>query len=149
MSSDEKWMRVAIEQAEHAYALHEVPVGAVVVRDDSIIGSGYNQPIKANDPSAHAEIVALRDASSNEANYRLPGATLYVTVEPCTMCFGAIVHARIARVVFGAVEPRAGVIQSKLGLAEQPFYNHSVEYKGGVLEEECSGLMRRFFAERR
>ncbi|MGK0392643.1 MAG: tRNA(adenine34) deaminase [Alcanivorax borkumensis] len=127
----------------------EVPVGALVVRGGQLLGQGYNQPITANDPSAHAEIIAMRSASLAEKNYRLSGCTLYVTLEPCTMCFGAMVHARIGRLVYGASEPRAGVCESQLQLPSVDFYNHRVEVEKGVLAEESAMLLKRFFADRR
>lgn len=149
MENDVQWMQLAIEQAKRAYEREEVPVGAIVVRDGEIVGRGFNQPIGTHDPTAHAEIVALRDAARRDANYRLPGATLYVTVEPCTMCFGAMIHARISRLVYGAAEPRAGVIESQLNLANTGFYNHRIECRGGVLAEPSAALISRFFRERR
>ena len=148
-NNDEHWMKLALEQAEVAYANGEVPVGAILVRDNEVIGCGYNQPVSAHDPTAHAEIVALRDAADSVTNYRLPGTTLYVTVEPCTMCFGALIHARVFRVVYGASEPRAGVIHSSLRLADEAFYNHKFQCQGGVLATPCAKLMTRFFRERR
>ena len=146
---DRYWMQRALELAARAGEKGEVPVGALLVRDDQIIGMGANQPLTSRDPSAHAEIVALRDAGGREENYRLPGSTLYVTIEPCTMCFGAMVHARVARLVYGAAEPRAGVCVSNLQLPEQDFYNHRIEVEGGVLAEQCGELMRTFFRGRR
>ncbi len=145
----EHWMALALEQAELAREADEVPVGAIVVRNGELIGRGYNQPVSACDPSAHAEIIALRDAAITVSNYRLPGATIYVTVEPCTMCFGAMVHARVARIVYGASEPRAGVIGSQLALASEDFYNHRIETEGGVLADQCGGLIASFFRDRR
>ena len=148
-NTEEGWMRLAIEQAQIAYKKQEVPVGAIVVKDNAIIGAGFNQPISSCDPTAHAEIVALRDAAAKLKNYRLVNATLYVTIEPCTMCFGALMHARINTIVFGAAEPRAGVLESQLGLISEGFYNHKIHYKGGVLAKQCSGLIAQFFRERR
>jgi tRNA(adenine34) deaminase len=148
-NSDERFMRAALQQARLAYDDGEVPVGAVVVQDGAIIGRGYNQPITTMDPSAHAEMQALRDAASNIGNYRLPGATLYVTVEPCTMCTGLLVHSRINRLVYGAREPKAGAVESALQLLQQPFYNHQIEVLGGVLADECSTIMSEFFQLRR
>jgi tRNA(adenine34) deaminase len=124
-------------------------VGAVLVREDQVLGEGFNQPITGHDPTAHAEVVALRAAADAEQNYRLPGSTLYVTLEPCTMCFGAMVHARIGRLVYGATEPRAGVCESQLQLPSVDFYNHRVEVEKGVLAEESAMLLKRFFADRR
>lgn len=147
---DEQWMRRALALAERAELDGEVPVGAVLVDADGVVlGEGFNQPIGRCDPSAHAEIVALRAAASAAGNYRLPDTTLYVTVEPCAMCAGALVHARVARLVYGASEPRAGVISSQLALLEQPFFNHRVAVTGGVLAAECGQRISRFFASKR
>ena len=142
-------MQLALELAAAARGRGEVPVGAVVVLDGVVIGRGCNQPIGANDPTAHAEIVALRDAARRVGNYRLTGATLYVTIEPCQMCVGAMIHARIARVVYGAPEPKAGAIESAMRAHEHPSLNHRMTAEGGVLGEECAALMRAFFASRR
>ena len=139
-------MREAVGEARLAGGRGEVPVGAVVVLDGAVVGRGGNQPIRAADPTAHAEIVALRDAARAAGNYRLTGAALYVTVEPCLMCAGALVHARVARVVFGAAEPRAGAVRSVMRVLDYPALNHRVEVAGGVLEAECTALMRTFFA---
>ena len=146
---DAAMMRLAITQANMAEQAGEVPVGAVLAREDEVLGVGYNQPIGANDPTAHAEIVALRDAALSERNYRLPGTTLYVTLEPCAMCAGALMHARVARLVIGTREPRAGVVRSQLGLLDESFFNHRIDIVEGVLREECSELLKRFFAQRR
>jgi tRNA(adenine34) deaminase len=146
---DERFMRVALELAGQARQRGEVPVGAVVVLDGAVIGEGFNQPISANDPTAHAEIVAIRQAAAQLGNYRLTGAELYVTIEPCQMCVGAMVHARIARVVYGAAEPRAGAIESAMRAHEHPALNHRMEALGGVLEAESRALMQEFFRERR
>lgn len=146
---DQYWMQRALALAERAAAEGEVPVGALVVRDDEVLGEGHNRPIISHDPTGHAEINALRDAAARLGNYRLPGATLYVTIEPCTMCFGALVHARIARLVYGAREPRAGVCESQLGLPQETFYNHRLAVLGGVGEDAAADLLRRFFRERR
>ncbi len=143
------WMQQALRLAEQAARAGEVPVGALVVRDEVVLGQGCNRPISAQDPSAHAEINALRDAAGRVGNYRLPGATLYVTLEPCTMCFGAMIHARIARLVYGAREPRAGVCGSSLSLHEAGFYNHRIEVLEGVEAEAAGDLLRRFFRQRR
>ncbi|QKX18837.1 tRNA adenosine(34) deaminase TadA [Microbulbifer sp. YPW1] len=143
------FMQQALALAAKGAELGEVPVGALVVLDGEIIGEGFNQPISTSDPSAHAEVKALRDAASRRNNYRLPGATLYVTIEPCTMCFGTLIHARIARLVYGAAEPRAGVVASQLQLAEQTFFNHKIEVEGGVLAAEAGALVREFFQKRR
>lgn len=147
--SDEHWMSRALELADLAEQAGEVPVGAVVVRDGELLGEGFNQPISGHDPTAHAEIVALRAAAQSEQNYRLPGAILYVTIEPCTMCIGAMIHARIARVVFGAPEPRAGAVVSQLQLADVTHYNHRMSYTQGVLADEAADKLRRFFRARR
>ena len=148
-NDDAHWMAEALALAEKAAEIGEVPVGALVVRDGECIGRGYNQPIATHDPTAHAEIMALRDAGSAEQNYRLPGATIYITIEPCTMCLGAIIHARIARIVYGAPEPKAGVLDSNKALVESAFYNHAYEWQGGVCEKECIHIIQRFFKERR
>lgn len=149
MDPDERFMRAAIEQALEAERRGEVPVGAVVVIDEVIAGAGFNHPISARDPTAHAEIVAMRDASARIGNYRLTGATLYVTIEPCQMCVGAMIHARIARVVYGAREPRAGAIESAMRAHEHSALNHRMIATGGVLEVECGGLIQEFFREKR
>jgi len=132
----------------------EVPVGAVLVRNDAvasdeILGAGFNCPISTHDPTAHAEIVALRAASKAVSNYRLPGTTLYVTIEPCAMCVGAIIHARVERVVFGALEPRAGAVISSQRLFDATHFNHRVSYTGGILADECANIMQQFFRSRR
>jgi tRNA(Arg) A34 adenosine deaminase TadA len=142
-------MRVALEQALEAERLGEVPVGAVVVVDDEVAGTGFNQPIRTNDPTAHAEIVAIRTAAKRWGNYRLTGATLYVTIEPCQMCVGAMVHARIGRLVYGTREPKAGAIESVMRAHEHPALNHRMAATGGVLEEDCRAVMQRFFQQRR
>ena len=142
-------MRAALEQALEAQCRGEVPVGAVVAFDGGIIGSGFNQPIGTHDPTAHAEIVALRDAGKRIGNYRLTGATLYVTIEPCQMCVGAMIHARIARVVYGAREPKAGAIESAMRAHEHPAVNHRMAAAGGVLEDDCRALVQEFFEVRR
>jgi tRNA(adenine34) deaminase len=145
----EYWMAQALTLAQQGVEQGEVPVGALVVRDGEVIGQGWNQPISSHDPSAHAEIVALRDAAARAQNYRLSGATLFVTIEPCTMCFGGLMHARVERLVYGAREPRAGVCQSQLQLPQAEFYNHRLEVVGGVMEAEASALLKTFFAARR
>ena len=143
-------MRQALEHAGNAAAKDEVPVGAVLVgADGELIAAGHNQPIGSNDPSAHAEIVVLRDAASKLSNYRLPGTTLYVTIEPCVMCVGAIVHARVARIVYGATEPKTGAIESAQKLFETGEFNHCPEIEGGVLADECGALLSRFFELKR
>ena len=148
-AGDERLMREALVEAQVARQRGEVPVGAVVVLDGAVVGRGSNQPIHGMDPTAHAEIVALRDAARTLGNYRLTGAALYVTVEPCVMCAGALVHARIGRLVFGAAEPKAGAVCSVMRVLEHPALNHRVEVVAGVLEPECTELMQTFFAERR
>ncbi|THF66423.1 tRNA adenosine(34) deaminase TadA [Pseudothauera nasutitermitis] len=147
--TDEDFMRAALEQARLAGSCGEVPVGAVVVCDDEIVGRGFNQPIRRHDPSAHAEVMALRDAGERLGNYRLPGCDLYVTLEPCAMCSGAIMHARIRRVVFGARDPKTGVAGSVIDLFAEQRLNHHAEIHGGVLAEECGELLSSFFAARR
>ena len=142
-------MRAALEQALEAGRRGEVPVGAVVVVDDEIVGAGFNQPIGEQDPTAHAEIVAMRDAAKQLGNYRLRGATLYVTIEPCQMCVGAMVHARVARVVYGTREPKAGAIESAMRAHEHPALNHRMTATGGMLEEECRQMIQGFFREKR
>ena len=146
---DEKWMQRALALAKNAALEGEVPVGALLVRDGKVLGEAWNHPIGSCDPSAHAEINALRQAAKNEANYRLPGTTLYVTIEPCTMCVGALVHARIERVVFGAREPKAGAVVSQNNLLEHPSMNTNIVYAEGVLAAECSKIMSDFFSFRR
>jgi tRNA(adenine34) deaminase len=142
-------MHEALKEAAQAAARGEVPVGAVVVIDGAIVGRGHNQPIQSNDPTAHAEIVAMRAAGQRIGNYRLTGATLYVTVEPCLMCVGAMVHARIGTLVFGTAEPRAGAIESTQRAHEHAALNHQLIVVSGVLGAECAEVMRRFFQERR
>lgn len=149
MVEHEQWMRRALALADRAENEGEVPIGAVVVRDGQLLGEGWNSVISYQDPSAHAEIVALRDAAKLEGNYRLPGATLYVTLEPCTMCAGAMIHARIERLVFAAREPKAGVVCSTCSLLDEPRYNHRVKWQEGVLAEQCSQRLQDFFRSRR
>lgn len=149
MKQHEQFMTEAIAQAKLADASNEVPVGAVVVLDGQIIGRGFNQPISSQDPTAHAEVMALRDAAKNLNNYRLVDADLYVTIEPCTMCAGAIVHGRIKRVIYGAVEPKAGVVHSQQHIFKEPYFNHTVEVLAGVLAQQCSEVMQAFFQRRR
>lgn len=142
-------MQAALAEARKGQAAGEVPVGAVVVLDGQVVGAGFNQPISAHDPTAHAEIVALRSAAHAVGNYRLTDATMYVTVEPCMMCVGAMVHARIGLVVYGATEPKAGALGSAQRAHEAPGLNHRLGVRGGVCEEECRALMQAFFHERR
>ena len=146
---DHEFMRLALEQAGHAWTRGEVPVGAVVVKDGQVIGTGFNQPIGRHDPTAHAEIVALRAAAEKLGNYRLPGCVLYVTLEPCVMCSGAMMHARLARVVYGASDPKTGACGSVLNLFEQEQLNHHTVLSGGVLAEDAGAMLKAFFAERR
>ncbi len=148
-SRDEYFMGEALNLAAQGAALGEVPVGAVVVVGGEIIGRGFNCPITGSDPSAHAEMVAIRAAAQAAGNYRLPGSTLYVTLEPCSMCAGLIVHARIARVVFGTLEPKAGVAQSQGQFFTQGFLNHRTVVEGGVMAQECACMLREFFKARR
>jgi tRNA(adenine34) deaminase len=145
----EIWMRRALALADKAALQGEVPVGAVVVRDGVLLGEGWNQMISSNDPTAHAEIIAMRAAASSAGNYRLPDTTLYVTLEPCTMCAGAMIHARITALVFAAKEPKAGVICSRCELLSEPWYNHKLEWCGGVLEQESVSRLQDFFRARR
>jgi tRNA(adenine34) deaminase len=147
--SDAEFMRRALALAAEAERCGEVPVGAVVVLDGRVVGEGFNRPIGSLDPTAHAEIVALRDAARRAGNYRLTGAVLYVTIEPCQMCVGAMIHARISRVVFGAHEPKAGALESALHAHEHPSLNHRMTAEGGVLEGECQAVIQRFFERRR
>ncbi len=149
MLDDAGYMREALALAREAERRGEVPVGAVVVLDGVIVGRGYNHPIAAHDPSAHAEIMALREAARNLGNYRLPGATLYATLEPCVMCAGAIFHARVTRVVYGAREPKTGAHGSAIDLFQCTQLNHHAEVAGGVLAEECAALVSGFFARKR
>ncbi len=149
-NTDERWMRQALTLAQQGSAVGEVPVGAVLVRGDEVIGQGWNQPIISKDPTAHAEIVALRQAAQAQNNYRLPDTTLYVTLEPCTMCVGAMIHARVGRLVFGASEPRSGAVCSHFRLLDaEGIYNHRVVWEQGVLVEECSVMLTSFFKNRR
>jgi tRNA(adenine34) deaminase len=146
---DERFMREALALAEQGRAAGEVPVGAVLVKDGRIVGRGYNCPVASSDPTAHAEIRALREASQRLGNYRLPGCTLYVTLEPCVMCAGAMLHARIARLVYGAPDPKTGACGSVVDLFAEERLNFHAQATGGVLAEECGALLRDFFAERR
>lgn len=146
---DEAFMRAALAEARAASAAGEVPVGAVVVLDDVILGQAHNAPIALGDPTAHAEVLALREAARKAGNYRLPRATLYATLEPCVMCCGAAIHARIARVVYGAPDPKAGAIVSRHRLLDDGRFTHRIETRGGVLETECGVLLKEFFEARR
>jgi tRNA(adenine34) deaminase len=146
---DAHFMRRALELAAHAEAAGEVPVGAVVVLESRIIGEGFNAPISSRDPTAHAEIRALRAATAGVGNYRLPGSSLYVTLEPCAMCAGAIIHARVARLVYGAADPKTGAAGSVVDLFAEPRLNHHTQVQGGVLADDCAAALRRFFARKR
>ena len=146
---DRQFMQQALDQAKLAAMAGEVPVGAVLVRDGKIISRGFNQPISNSDPSAHAEMMALRAAAHIESNYRLPGTTLYVTLEPCIMCAGAMLHARVERVVFGATEPKTGAAGSVLNVFSEKQINHQTQVEGGIMGDECSQVLRDFFKERR
>ena len=146
---DQQYMRMAIEQAQLAAQSGEVPVGAVLVRDGQVISKAFNKPIANHDPSAHAEMLALREAALAEENYRIPGTTLYVTLEPCAMCSGAMLHARVGRVVFGAPDPKTGAAGSVLDLFSSKQINHQTTVEGGIMSEECGQLLRDFFKGRR
>lgn len=147
--TDEDFMRLALDAAAQAKAAGEVPVGAVIVKDGEVIATGFNQPIGSHDPTHHAEIAALRAAADALGNYRLPGCTLYVTLEPCAMCAGAMMHARLARVVFGAADPKTGACGSVVNLFAEERLNHHAALAGGVLADECGTMLSSFFAERR
>ena len=149
MNNDVEWMQRAFELAKKAKEHDEVPVGAVIVYEDRIIGEGWNQPISSHDPTAHAEIIALRDAGNNVGNYRLPDATMYVTLEPCAMCAGAIVHARLTKLVFAAADPKTGACGSIFNLLQTEELNHKVEIGKGIMEDECRALIQTFFKEKR
>lgn len=149
MNNDEHYMSRALELAQIAFDASEVPIGAVVVYEDEIVGEGYNQTISTLDPSAHAEMVAIRQAAKTIGNYRLVGCTVYVTLEPCTMCTGLLVHGRISRLVYGATEPKAGAIVSALLIENQSHFNHQFNIVSGVLAQPCADIMRRFFKQRR
>ena len=149
MTLDEKWMKIAIDEALLAMDENEIPVGSILVQNDKIIAKAHNQSILNNDPTAHAEIQLLRKAGKQQENYRLGGTTLYVTLEPCSMCFGAMIHARIERIVFGALDPKTGVCGSCIDLNKENFYNHKISITGGVLDKECSELLKLFFKSKR
>lgn len=148
-TQDEKWMQLAVEEARRAREIDEVPVGAVLVKDTEFIASAHNQPISNNDPTAHAEIQLLRQAGKTLDNYRLPNTTLYVTLEPCTMCLGAMIHARISRVVFGAYDQKTGACGSCYDLSKSDCFNHQIKVDGGVLQSECKTLLQDFFQNKR
>ena len=145
MTKDEQWMKIAIEEAKLAMNENEIPIGSILVQNEKIIAKAHNQPIGNNDPTAHAEIQLLRKAGKQKENYRLIGSTLYVTLEPCAMCFGAMIHARVERIVFGALDPKTGVCGSCMDLNKENFFNHKISITGGVLEKESSDLLRLFF----
>ncbi len=149
IEQDHNWMQQALLLAKQAAAANEVPVGAIIVSGNQVIGTGFNQPISTHDPSAHAEIIALRDAAKRIQNYRLIGATMYVTLEPCIMCAGAMVHARIKRLVYGAPDPKTGAISSQARMLDLPFLNHVVNYEGGLMADKCGLLLKEFFQGRR
>jgi len=149
MSSDYDFMKIALEEAEDAYRRGEVPVGAVLVREGNILARAHNSPIAKNDPSAHAEMLVLRQAGEKTGNYRLAGTELYVTLEPCIMCAGAIVHARISRVIFGARDPKCGAIVSLYNILSDRRLNHQVKITEGILSEECAEIISRFFRQKR
>jgi tRNA(adenine34) deaminase len=149
VTAEEEFMREALALAAEAAAAGEVPVGAVVVKDGRVIGRGFNRPITTSDPTAHAEIVAMREAAAALGNYRLPGCELYVTLEPCAMCVGAMVHARIARVIYGTRDPKTGACGSIVDLPGLATFNHHGTFEGGVLAGECGDVLKRFFADRR
>ena len=146
---DKKWMERAFELAQKAKENDEVPIGAVIVCENKIIGEGWNQPISSQDPTAHAEIIALRDAGNNICNYRLPNTTMYVTLEPCAMCAGAIIHARITKLIFAAADPKTGACGSIFNLLQTEELNHKVDITKGIMEYECCLLIRTFFKEKR
>ncbi|MGA9040878.1 MAG: tRNA adenosine(34) deaminase TadA [Terriglobales bacterium] len=148
-ASDELWMEEALLAAQRALAMGEVPVGAVVVCDGKIVGRGWNRNITGHDPTAHAEIIALREAGANLGNHRLGGCELFVTIEPCAMCAGALVHARVKRLVYGADDPKAGAVHSVMEVANHPRLNHQMEIRGGVLAGRCAELVQTFFRSRR
>jgi tRNA(adenine34) deaminase len=149
LTDNKHWMQRALELAKKAEVHDEVPVGAIIVYEDKIIGEGWNQPISSDDPTAHAEIMALRDAGGKIGNYRLPNATIYVTLEPCTMCAGAIIHARLTKLVYAVDDPKTGACGSIFNLLQTEELNHKVEIEKGVMEEECRSLIQSFFKEKR
>ena len=149
MTRDEQWMKIAIDEAHLAMDENEIPIGAVLVKNNKLIAKAYNRPIINSDPTAHAEIEVLRKAGKKLMNYRLPKTTLYVTLEPCAMCLGAMIHARIERVVFGASDPKSGVCGSTIDLSSESIFNHQISASGGVLEHECKDILQSFFKLRR
>ena len=148
-ASAERWMREALEEARRAEPEGEIPVGAIILINEKIVGRAHNHSIRSHDPTAHAEVLALRHAAHSMRNYRLPGSILVVTVEPCLMCVGALIHARVDEIVFGAPDPKAGAVQSVFQMANVPQLNHQIAVTSGVLAEECGGLLRAFFESRR
>ena len=149
LATAEMWMREAIEEAKKAEAEGEVPVGALVLLNEKVVGRGHNSPIQLKDPTAHAEIISLRQAAHNSKNYRIPGSILIVTIEPCIMCVGAMIQARVEEVIYGAADPKAGAIQSHFSMSDFGGLNHSFSVTSGILEEECAALMKSFFSSRR
>ena len=149
MNSDEKWMKIAIDEAHLAMDENEIPVGAVLVKDNKLIAQAHNRPIINSDPTAHAEIEVLRTAGKKLRDYRIPKSTLYVTLEPCAMCFGAMIHARIDRVVFGASDFKSGVCGSTIDLSSESIFNHQISVSGAVLEHKCKNILQKFFKLRR
>jgi tRNA(adenine34) deaminase len=149
LATAESWMREAIAEARKAESAGEVPVGAVVLLNEKVVGRGHNSPIQLHDPTAHAEIAALRQAARNNMNYRLPGSILIVTIEPCIMCVGALIHARVEEVIYGAADPKSGAIASQFRMPDLNRLNHIFKVTSGVLEEECAAIMKSFFANRR
>jgi tRNA(adenine34) deaminase len=149
MTKDEQWMMIAIEEANLATKENEIPVGAIIIQNDKLIAHAHNQTIANNDPTAHAEIIVLRKTGNKFKNYRLPKTTLYVTLEPCAMCFGAMIHARIDRIVFGASDPKSGVCGSSIDLSSKISFNHKIQVKGGILESKCRKILVDFFKARR
>ena len=149
MNKDEKWMKIALNEAKLALKENEIPVGAILIQNEILVSKAHNQPIKNNDPTAHAEIQVLREAGCKLKNYRLNNSTLYVTLEPCAMCLGAIIHARIERLVFGASDPKSGVCGSTIDLSSESIFNHQISVSGGVLEYDCTNILQSFFRLKR
>jgi tRNA(adenine34) deaminase len=149
MIKDEKWMQIALLEAQTAKEIGEIPVGAILVHNNRLIAKSHNQSISKNDPTAHAEIIVLRKAGNLEKNYRLIGSTLYVTLEPCAMCFGAMMHARIERVVFGAIDPKTGVCGTCIDLTKEKIFNHKILITKGILGNNCKKILQDFFKEKR
>ncbi len=149
LATAEMWMREALSEARKAEAKGEVPVGAVLLVNEKIVGRGHNNPVQLNDPTAHAEIIALRQAARTGANYRMPGSILIVTIEPCVMCVGAMIHARVEELIYGAADPKSGAIKSIHQLADGNRLNHRIRVTSGILEDECGAILRSFFSSRR